>query len=592
MHHMPHTDEIDGKIYDGRLIRRLLSYLKPHLFIFIFALLLLLIVSALELVEPYLVKIGIDTYIKNSDYAGLHIICLIFLIILLIKFLVHFLLNYFTQLMGQRVIKDIRMSLFKHVQSLSLSFFDRYPVGRLMTRIGNDVEVLNEMLSAGILGIVSSSVTLIGIMFIMLWIDVRLTLVSFSILPLVIWGSIIFRNNVRKAFRQIREKIAKLNSFMQENITGIKEVQLFGREKDNLKRFADINGHYRDSYLKAVFYYSLFFPFIEILASVTTALIIWYGGFQTLHGSLTIGVLVAFIEYMGKFFRPIRDLSEKYNLLQSTMASAERIFTLMDTHQTINLSDRSLPLTDLKNEIVFDHVWFAYEQERYVLRDVSFSLKKGENLAIVGATGAGKTSIINLIARFYNHQRGRILIDGKDIRDYNLKELRSGMAMVQQNVFLYSASIMENITLGNTAISMDRIREIANYINADSFIDKLPGKYEQVLTERGDMLSVGQKQLLAFARALAADPSLLILDEATSNVDSETEMLIQDAVRKLVRDRTSIIIAHRLSTITNADQILVLNKGKVVEKGTHASLLKQGGYYKKLYELLESNPHT
>ncbi|MGA1869131.1 MAG: ABC transporter ATP-binding protein [bacterium] len=586
MRHEPHTDEIDGKIYDWRLVRRLLRYLNPHLSVFFIALVLLLMVSALELVTPYLVKVGIDNYIKHSDYAGLNKICLLFLLVLLMKFIANFFQNYYTQLMGQRVIKDIRIALFTHVQSLSLSFFDRYPVGRLMTRIGNDVEVLNEMLSAGILGIVSSTLTLIGIMCIMLWIDIHLTLVSFSVLPFVIWGSVLFRNKVREAFRQIREKIAKLNSFMQENITGIKEVQLFGREEENFTRFSHINKQHRDSYLKAVLYYSLFFPFIEILASTSTALILWYGGVHTFRGTLTIGVLVAFIEYMGKFFHPIRDLSEKYNLLQATMAASERIFTLLDTHQHVHISPQSRPFSGLKTDIVFDHVWFAYEGDNYILKDVSFRLKKGKNLAIVGATGAGKTSIINLIARFYDPQRGRILIDGDDIREYDLTQLRAGMPMVQQDIFIYSASILENITLGNQKISMSTIHEIAEYINAAHFIEKLPLKYEHILTERGSTLSVGQKQLLAFARALAANPALLILDEATSNIDSETELLVKDALNKLMCHQTSIVIAHRLSTITTADEILVLHKGKVVEQGTHARLLKEGGYYKKLYELL------
>ena len=456
----------------------------------------------------------------------------------------------------------MRMQLFTHVQSLSLSFFDHYPVGRIMTRIGNDVEIINEMLSDGILMVAGNLLTLLGIVLIMLWMNVRLALVTFSILPLVILASLKFRTGVRDAFREIREKIARINSFMQENITGMKEVQLFGREKQNFRHFDRINREHQDAYLKAVFYYALFFPFIEILASVSTALIVWYGGIKAFQGTLTIGLLVAFIEYMGRFFRPVRELSEKYNLLQSTMASAERIFGLLDTRQQVVISANPKPFPGLQAEIIFDRVWFAYDGENYVLKDVSFRIERGKTLAIVGTTGAGKTSIVNLLGRYYDFQQGRILIDGVDIREYDLKELRSAIAVVQQDVFLFSTSVLDNITLANPAINLKTVRQVAEYINASTFIEQLPEGYNQVMSERGNTLSAGQRQLLAFARALAAGPDILILDEATANVDSETEGLIQDALRKLVRNRTSIIIAHRLSTITDADQILVLHKGR------------------------------
>ena len=586
MHSKPHTDEIQGKIYDWNLIKRLMHYLKPYLMLFIVSLMLLILISALELVGPYLVKIGIDTYIKNSNYTGLNNICLLFLLVLLIKFFGYFLQNYYTQLMGQKIIRDIRMDLFTHAQSLSLAFFDRYPVGRLMTRICNDVEVLNEMLSFGIIKLIGDISTLMGVVVVMLIMNVKLALVSFTILPFIIWVSITFRHKVRGAFREIREKIAQLNSFMQENISGIKEVQLFGRENHNFKRFDLINGKHRDAYLRAILYYSFFFPAIEILASISTALIIWYGGLQAFKGALTIGVLVAFIQYMGKFFRPLRELGEKYNLLQSTMASAERIYALLDTKQKSNAIPSPKPFPGLKKEIVFENVWFAYEDKNWILKDISFHITKGETIAIVGATGAGKTTIINVLGQYYNIQKGRILIDGIDIREYDPKEIRRAMPVVQQDVFLFSNSIKENIALGNPNLDIETIHKITRYIKADTFIEKFPEKYEQILTERGNALSVGQKQLLAFARALAADPSILILDEATSSVDIETEGLIQDALLKLVLNRTSIIIAHRLSTITNADKIIVLHKGKVAEQGTHKSLLKEGVIYKKLYEML------
>ncbi|MEW5800866.1 MAG: ABC transporter ATP-binding protein [bacterium] len=586
MHNQFQSDEIQGKIYDWKLIRRLLHYLKPYWLLLITALTFLLLVSGLELVGPYLVKVAIDTCIKSADYAGLIKICILFMLILLFKSAFNFLEIYFTQLIGQRIIRDVRMDLFTHVQSLSLGFFDHYPVGRIMTRIGNDVEVINEMLSDGVLMVIGNVLTLLGIFLVMLWMDVRLTLVTFSILPLVIWASMKFRTGVREAFREIREKIAKINSFMQENITGMKEVQLFGREEQHFRQFDKINRAHQDAYLKAIFYYALFFPFIEILASISTALIIWYGGLKAFQGTLTIGLLVAFIEYMGRFFRPVRELSEKYNLLQATMASAERIFGLLDTRQQVVISSGPKPFPGLQTDIVFDRVWFAYDGDNYVLKDVSFRLPRGKTMAIVGTTGAGKTSIVNLLGRYYDFQHGRILIDGVDIREYDLKELRSAMAMVQQDVFLFSDSILHNITLANTSINLKKVRQVAEYINASTFIEQLPEGYHQVMSERGNTLSAGQRQLLAFARALAAGPDILILDEATANVDSETESLIQDALKKLVRNRTSIIIAHRLSTITDADQILVLHKGRVAEEGTHSSLLQKEGIYRKLYEML------
>jgi len=586
MHTPISSDELTGKIYDWKLIRRLLGYLAPYRPLLAMTLVFLLLGAGLELVGPYLVKVAIDTYIKAGDFSGLSLIALLFLITLLLKAFLSFLDNYFTQLLGQRVIRDLRMELFTHVQSLSLSFFDRYPVGRIMTRIGNDVEVINEMLADGILMVLANVLTLCGIVTVMLWMNLRLALVAFSILPLLVAASLKFRSSVREAFREIREKIARINSFMQENITGMKEVQLFGRQEQNFHHFDQINREHQDAYLRAVFSYALFFPLVEVLASVSTALIIWYGGCRAYEGTLTVGLLVAFIEYMGRFFRPVRELSEKYNLLQATMSSAEKIFGLLDSRKKIAVSVNPRPFPGLQKEIVFDRVWFAYEGENYILKDVSFCLPKGKTLAIVGTTGAGKTSIVNLLGRYYEFQRGRILIDGLDIREYDLKELRSAISMVQQDTFLFSTTVLHNITLGNPAISLKRVQEIAEYINASGFIEHLPEGYYTVLTERGNSLSAGQKQLLAFARALAAGSDILVLDEATASIDSESESLVQDALRKLVRNRTSIVIAHRLSTITDADQILVLHKGRVAEQGTHHTLLEQGGIYKKLYETL------
>ena len=578
-------EEVLGKAYDSRLMRRLIRYLAPYKLYVAVSIILLLFISVLQLAGPYLTKIAIDRYIATQDVSGLSRIALIFLAILVVAFFLRYLQIYIMQFVGQRVMFDMRMELFSHLQEMSLSFFDKNPVGRLITRLTNDVEVLNEMLTSGIIAIFGDIFSLIGIVIVMLWLDFKLALVSFMVLPLLIYATILFRQKARESYRAIRTRIARINAFLQESIVGMPIIQIFNREKKNLGKFEGLNHRYLEACLRSVFYHAAFHPSVEIIGSLAVALIIWYGGGQILKGALTFGALVAFIQYVNRFYHPIRDLSEKYNIMQSAMASSERIFKLLDT--PVEIKDAELPLSmeGIRGEIEFKNVWFAYNGRDYVLRDISFRVRAGEKVAIVGATGGGKTSIISLLARFYDPQKGKILIDEIDIRNFRQKELRRYLGIVQQDVFLFSGTIEDNIKLGENKINFQQVKESASYVNADKFIKKLPHGYQEDVRERGSLLSVGQKQLLAFARALAFDPRILVLDEATSSVDTETEMLIQDASAKLLQHRTSIVIAHRLSTIKDVDRIIVIHKGRVKEVGTHQELLQKKGIYYRLYQL-------
>jgi len=578
-------EEILGKAYDARLMRRLIKYLAPYkLYVFI-SIILLLFVSALQLAGPYLTKIAIDRYIGNQDIPGLSRIALIFLLILIITFLLRYLQIYIMQFTGQKVMFNMRMELFSHLQEMSLSFFDKNPVGRLVTRLTNDVEVLNEMLTSGIITIFGDIFTLIGIVAIMLWLNLKLALITFMAIPLLIYATLLFRQKARKSYRAIRTRIARINAFLQESIVGMPVIQIFNQEKKNLRKFKGLNHHYLEACLSSVFYHAIFHPSVEIIGSLTIALIVWYGGGQLLKGVLSFGALIAFIQYVQRFYDPIRDLSEKYNIMQSAMASSERIFKLLDTQIEVNDPELPLSIKEIRGEIEFKHVWFTYNNKDNVLCDISFHVRPGEKIAIVGATGAGKTSIINLLARFYDPQRGKILIDGMDIRNFPQRELRRYLGIVQQDVFLFSGTIEDNIKLGEDKINLQQVKESARYVNADNFIKKLPRDYKEDVRERGSLLSVGQRQLLAFARALVFDPKILILDEATSSVDTETEMLIQGALAKLLQNRTSIVIAHRLSTIKDVDRIIVIHKGRIREVGTHQELQQKKGIYYRLYQL-------
>ena len=578
-------EEVLGKAYDSKLMKRLLGYIKPYKKYVIFAILLNIIVAALGPVRPYLTKIAVDDYIVNSDYTGLLYIALALFASLLLQSFIQYFLTYYTQYLGQRTLYDLRTQIFNHIQKLALKFYDRTPIGRIVTRATNDVEALGELFSSGIVMVFSDVFIIIWILAFMFFMDVKLSLVTLSVLPVLIYGTFLFRRKVRESYRDVRLHLARLNSYMQEHVTGMSAVHIFHKEEDEIKKFSTINNDYRTANIKSIFYYAIFYPSVELLSAVAVGMIIWYGGGEIVQGSLTIGVLFAFIQYTEMFFRPIRDLSEKYNIMQTAMASSERIFTLLDNETFIKNPDNPVKLGKVKGSIDFKNVWFAYNNDDYVLKDISFSISPGETIAIVGHTGAGKTSIINILTRFYDINKGKILVDGIDIEKLDKKELRKHISSVLQDVFLFSGNIESNINLDKEEISHEKVIEAAKIVGADEFVKNLPANYDEEVKERGATLSVGQKQLISFARALAYDPQILILDEATSSVDTETEQLIQKAIEKLLVGRTAIVIAHRLSTIQNADKIIVLHKGEIREAGNHQELLAKRGIYYKLYQL-------
>ncbi|MBT8380592.1 MAG: ABC transporter ATP-binding protein/permease [Ignavibacteria bacterium] len=578
-------DEVLGKAYDAKLMKRLLSYVKPYKHFVIFAILLNVIVAALGPVRPYLTKIAIDDYIANSDYNGLLLIGILLFVSLLLQAVIQYFLTYYTQYLGQKTLYDLRTQIFNHIQRLALRFFDKTPIGRLVTRATNDVEALGELFSSGIVMVFSDIFIIIWILAFMFFMDFDLSLVTLSVLPVLIYGTFLFRKKARESYRDVRLHLARLNSYMQEHVTGMSVVQIFNKQKEEFKRFSSINKDYRSANIKSIFYYAVFYPSVELLSSIAIGLIIWYGGGEVVQGALTIGVLFAFIQYTEMFFRPIRDLSEKYNIMQTAMASSERIFKLLDNKTFVRNPESAEKLNGVNGSIEFKNVWFAYNDNEYVLKDISFKIHPGETVAIVGHTGAGKTSIINILTRFYDINKGEILLDGINIDTLDKRELRKYISMVLQDIFLFSGDIKSNIDLNNQEIDNDKITKAAKIVGADKFIVELPNKYSEEVKERGATLSVGQKQLISFARALAYDPKILILDEATSSIDTETEHLIKKAIEKLLVGRTAIVIAHRLSTIQNADKIIVLHKGEIRETGNHQELLAKKGIYYKLYQL-------
>ncbi len=578
-------DEVLGKAYDSKLMKRLLTYVKPYKKYVILAILMNIIVAALPSVRPLLSKIAIDDFIVNKDYNGLLWVSVALLGILILQAAVQYLLTYYTEYMGQRIVYDLRVQIFSHVQKLALKYFDKTPVGRTVTRVTNDVDSLSEMFSSGIVQVFSDIFVIVWIfifMFSMAW---DLSLVVLIVMPFLFYATFLFRKKVRETYRDVRLHLARLNSYMQEHVTGMNVVQIFAKENEELKKFSAINKDYRNANIKSVFYYAVFFPVVELLSAITFGLIIWYGGGQVIQSNIQLGVLIAFFQYTEMFWRPVRDLSEKYNILQAAMASSERIFKLLDNKTVIKNSDNPVRLEKIRGEIEFKNVWFAYNPGEYVLKNVSFKINPGETIAIVGATGAGKTSIINILTRFYEIEKGSITLDGVDIREIEKSDLRRYIAMVLQDVFLFSGTIKTNISLGNSEISDEQILKSAVTVGADKFISQLPNGYNEEVKEKGATLSVGQRQLISFARALAYNPQILILDEATSSVDTETEILIQNAIQKLLVGRTSIVIAHRLSTIQNSNKILVMHKGELKEIGTHQELLSKKGIYYKLYQL-------
>ncbi|KAA0226969.1 ABC transporter ATP-binding protein [candidate division KSB1 bacterium] len=583
--------------YDGALMRRLLKYVRPIRGRMALAVVLLLVSSGLAVLGPILSKIAIDQHITNKDVRGLTLICLAYLGMLLLGLAINYYRMVMMERIGQRIMYDLRMQIFSHLQRLPLAFFNRNPVGRLMTRVTNDVESLNDLFTSGLVSVFGDVFMLTGIIIALFKLDWQLTLVTLSTVPLLYAATAIFKKKVRAAERDIRVRIAKINAFLQENITGMTVVQLFNREAKNFKQFDEKNLDYLEAYRKTIFYYAVFYPIVEFIGALAVALIIWYGGGQVISNMLSFGALVAFIMYVEMFFRPISDLAEKYGILQTAMASAERVFKILDEPDEL-ASDRK-PLQpagsslDLiasngrwaRGEIEFRDVTFGYRDDETVLKNASFKIAAGETIAIVGATGAGKTTIISLLSRFYKPQQGQILVDGQDINELPLYHVRSQIGLVLQDVFLFADSIEENIRLGNHTISSERVRQAAQEVNALRFIEQLPNKFQEPVLERGNSLSVGQKQLIAFARALAFDPPILILDEATSSVDTETELLIQAALARLMQGRTSLIIAHRLSTIQHAHRVIVMHKGQVREIGTHEELMALHGIYYRLYQL-------
>ena len=574
-----------GKIYDRVLMKRLYAYLKPYRLQVVFILFLNLGSTCAQLAGPLLMQIGIDQYIKLGVPDGLSRLALYMLLAMLADFVFSYFEEYRLQMLGQRVMYDMRMAIFSHIQKLDVGFFDRNPVGRLMTRVMGDVQVLNELFTSGVITIFANLIKIVGIMVIMLCMNWKLALAMFVVFPIIFGATTVYQIYSRRAFRDQRKHLARINAFLQENIVGMTTVQLFAQERRSFLKFDERNQAYLQAGLRSVFYFAIFFPLIEIAGSLATAIIVWYGGVQILTGVLTFGVLVLFIQYGQRLFWPIRELSEQYTIFQSAMASSERIFDLLDRQPTIADTVEPKEIGAMKGEIEFQNVCFAYNDENYVLRDVSFKVKPGEKVAIVGQTGAGKTSIINLLCRFYEVNSGHILIDGVDIRELKLEALRRAISIVQQNIFLFSGTIDNNLRLGEEDITPNQAITAAKEVHLDPFVQKMPDGYATEVKEGGSALSVGQKQLVAFARALVFNPDILILDEATSSVDTETERLIQDGLKRLMANRTSIVIAHRLSTIQNADKIIVLHRGKIREIGTHNELLQCKGIYYRLYQL-------
>jgi len=578
-------EEVLGKAYDSRLMKRLIGYLKPYMKAVVFAFFFLVFASLGTLAGPYLTQIAIDDYILQNDYAGLLNIVFIYIVILCFIFFFQYFHYYIMHMTGQKVMYDLRAQIFTHLQGRALAFFDKNPIGRLVTRLTSDIDVLNEMFTSGVVTIFGDILLLVGIMTVMFYYNPKLALISLSVVPLLFFAAFLFKKKVREGFRSIRIFIARINAFLQENITGMKVVQLFNREDKNFREFQRINADHLGAYIKTILYYSVFFPTVEILSASAIALIIWFGGLDVLDESLTIGALVMFIRYAQMFYRPIQDLSEKYNILQGAMASSERIFKLLDSDIQIPDKPGAVSLFGIRGEIEFRNVWFAYKDDDWVLRDVSFHVGKGEKIAVVGTTGAGKTTMASLLSRFYVVQKGEILVDGVNVNDIKKESLRNNIGVVLQDVYLFSGTVRDNITLANPAISSELLVRAAKDVNAHTFISRLEKDYDEEVRERGSNFSTGQKQLISFARALVYDPQILVLDEATSNIDTETEILIQKALNRLMQGRTSIIIAHRLSTIKNVDRIIVLHKGKIRETGTHKELLEQRGIYYKLYQL-------
>lgn len=576
--------EITGKALDLDILARVMKYVKPYKTRFIFTFFLTVCLAGLSPLRPLLIQHTFDHYIVIPDADGLLMMTLIIVGVLLVESFTYYFYTFSANWLGQTVIKDLRLEIYTHINQLKLQYFDKTAIGTLVTRVVSDIETIADIFSNGILVIFGDILKLVTVIAVMFYVDWQLTLISLSTIPVLLVATYIFKNGIRSSFQDVRTQVSRLNAFLQEHITGMHIVQIFNREEKEMEQFQEINAQHRDAHVRSVWYYSIFLPVVEILSATSLGLIVWYGSHQVIENEVTVGHLIAFILYIHMLFRPIRELADKFNTLQMGMVSSERVFRVLDTDQHIEDSGQS-SVQSFEGNIEFKNVWFAYKKGDHVLKDISFEVSKGQSLALVGATGSGKTSIINLLSRFYEFEKGKILIDNKSVREYPKELLRKNIAVVLQDVFLFSDTIYQNITLGDKSISKETVIQAAKEFGAHDFISELSGQYDYNVMERGAMLSVGQRQLISFIRAYVHNPCILVLDEATSSIDTESEDIIQKALEKLMKGRTSIIIAHRLATIQNADKILVLEKGEILEIGSHQELLENEGHYHTLFEL-------
>lgn len=577
--------KITGDAFNVSLLKRVFQYVKPYRSIFIWSVVLTILLAAIAPLRPILIGYTLDHHILTGNGHGLLNMTILMLVLLVLQTVFQYSHTLLTNTLGQSAIRDLRINVFNHITKLRLKYFDNTPIGQLITRTVSDLETIAEIFSEGLIVIIGDVLMVIVIIGVMVYKDWALTLVVLLPMPLLIMATSVFQKAIKSAFQEIRTEVSNLNTYLQEHITGISIIQYFAREEQEYKKFVKINGRYRDANIRSNWYYSIFFPVVEIISAMSLGLLVWYGAKTILNDStIKPGIITEFIMYISMLFRPIRELADKFNTLQMGMVGAERVFKVLDTDE-VTVNEGSFVPEKMKGAIAFDKVWFAYNDENYVLKDISFQVPAGKTIALVGATGAGKSSTINILNRFYEIQKGEIKVDGVKIQDYELNFLRSNIATVLQDVFLFSDTIFNNITLNNAGISMEQVVDAAKKVGAHDFIERLPGGYQYNVMERGATLSAGQAQLISFIRALVYNPAILVLDEATSSVDTETEMLIQRAIENLMQGRTSIVIAHRLSTIQKADKILVLDKGEIKEMGTHQQLLKLNGYYKKLYDL-------
>ena len=581
-------NNISGNLFDFKILNRLFIFCKPYIGVFYALIFLTISLSILQPIRPYITQIIIDDYVSLNDIDALKKMIILLFGLFIINAIVMYFHTYLSGWLGQNIIKDIRIKLFSHLQNFKLQFFDKTPIGRIVTRNVSDIETIADIFGQGIASIIGDILQLFGIVFLMFYINWKLTFISLATLPFLFITTYVFKEKVKLSFNNVRTAVANLNSYVQEHIIGMNIVQIFGNEKKEYERFKEINQTHLKANLKAVLYYSIYFPVMELFTSIGLGLLIWYGSNQLFSEEVTLGVLVAFIMYLQLFFRPIRSIADRFNTLQMGVVSSKRIFDLLDRNESIK-SNEKIKDVKLDGEVEFKDIWFAYNDDDYVLKNISFKISKGDSVGFVGATGSGKTSIINLINRFYDFNKGKILIDDKNIEDYNLPSLRNNLGLVSQDVFLFSDTIYNYITLFNDSISEDEVWEAIKKVGAEKFINRLPKKLQFDVKERGASLSVGQRQLISCIRIMLYDPKIILLDEATSSVDSESEMMIQKAISEILKNRTSIVVAHRLSTIKEVDKIIVIDSGEIKEMGSHKELLEKNGFYKKLYEMQYKN---